>query len=207
MIPEQFEKLVNAEIALQGRPIESRVCPDQYLGLISQSLTKSQFAHRWNANQRPDHPCVLMVLESPHVEEFIGEVGPAKGATGQMIRQHLIAALGIKDIQNYGLILINAVQNQCSLGSNTFVYRDRVFRAVWASGGEIDFCERIISLFRVGDVLVNCCTKGNDFEIKDPLRNLVEVALCKSIPTVKSLRRTHPASWFDEKWRGREWKF
>jgi hypothetical protein len=30
-----------------------------------------------------------MVLESPHVDEFADEIGPAKGATGEMIRQCL----------------------------------------------------------------------------------------------------------------------
>lgn len=207
MNPEQFAQLVNVEVSLQGRPIETRVCPDQYLGLIRESDSKPQFAQRLQANQRPTHECILMVLESPHVDEFVGDLGPAKGATGQMIRQYLMTSLGRPEIHNYGLILVNAIQHQCSLGSNTVVYRDRIFRAVWASGGEIDFCDRIISLFRSGDVLLNCCTKGNDFEINDPLRNLVEKALCKSIPDVRSLRRTHPASWFDAKWRSREWKF
>lgn len=206
MDSEKFKKIVNLEVLLQGRPIETRKCPDQYLGLIKESVLMHEFAHRFPAKERPSHACIVMVLESPHVEEYVGELGPAKGATGEMIRQHLIASLGLPRLENLGLILVNAVQHQCSLGTNTSVYRDRIFRAVWEQGGEKDFSNRIAGLYLPGDVLVNCCTKGNDFEINVPLRNLVEEALRKSIPNVVSLRRTHPSSWFDLKWRGREWK-
>jgi hypothetical protein len=136
----------------------------------------------------------------------VGEPGPAKGFTGEMIKQHLGTVLGLPNIENYGLILVNAIQHQCSLGSNTTVYRDRIFRAVWSNGGAENFQNRIVSIFQVGDLIVNCCTKGNDFELYGPLRNLVEVALKASIPNTESVRRTHPSSWFEAKQRGKEWK-
>lgn len=205
MDSEKFEKIVNAEVLLQGRPIETRECPDQYLGLLSESVLMHQFSQRLPASHRPSHACIVIVLESPHVEEFLGELGPAKGATGEMIRQHLNTSLGLSDNENLGLILVNAIQHQCSLGSRTVVYRDRIFRAVWEQGGEKDFSNRIETLYLPGDVLVNCCTKGNDFEINGPIRNLVEEALRKSLPCATRLRRTHPSSWFDPKWRGRKW--
>lgn len=206
MESRKFEQIVNEVVTLQGRPIESRVCPDQYLGLVSELVAMHPFAMRRSSQQRPSHACVLLVLESPHVEEFVGEPGPAKGATGEMIKQHLLTVLGLPEIQNYGLILVNAIQHQCSLGTKTIVYRDRIFRAVWANGGESEFRNRIVSLYRPGDVLVNCCTKGNDFELFGPLRNLVETALHATIPNILNLRRTHPASWFDAKWRAKAWK-
>ncbi len=206
MEPNKFEEIVNQAVSLQGRPVETRVCPDQFVGLVHEMVPMHPFVKRVAARQRPDQACVLMVLESPHTDEFVGEPGPAKGATGEMIRQYLLTVLGLTNIQNHGLLLVNAIQHQCSLGASTNVYRDRIFRAVWSNGGESDFRTRIVSLFRPGDVLVNCCTKGNDFEVFGPLRNLVETALQESIPNAESMRRTHPASWFDEKWRGREWK-
>jgi hypothetical protein len=206
MEPKKFEQIVNQAVSLQGRPVETRACPDQFLGLVRELTTLHSFSKRVPAHQRPDHACVLLVLESPHVEEFIGEPGPAKGATGEMIRQYLPTVLGLPNIQDHGLLLVNAIQHQCSLGTNTKVYRDRIFRAVWTNGGESDFRNRIASWFRSGDVLVNCCTKGNDAEVFGPLRNLVEKALQATIPNVVSLHHTHPASWFDAKWRGREWK-
>ena len=206
MDPNQFEQTVNEAVSLQGRPVEKRECPDQYLGLIGELIGEGQFTTRTPANDRPLHACVVMVLESPHVDEFFDCPGPAKGATGDLIRQHLVVSLGLPGIERLGLVLINAIQHQCSLGANTIVYRDRIFRAAWANGGEADFHNRIVSVFKPGDVLVNCCTKGNDFEIYTPLRNLVETALRIALPGVESVRRMHPASWRDSNWRGKQWR-
>lgn len=206
MDPKQFEQTVNAAVSLQGRPVEARECPDQFFGLIGELVGKPQFPMRAPAHDRSVQACILMILESPHVDEFIDDLGPAKGATGEMIRQHLMVSLGLPGLEDYGLVLVNAIQHQCSLGANTIVYRDRIFRAVWANGGEADFSRRIVSLFRPGDVLVNCCTKGNDFEIYSPLRNLVETALRTALPEYQSMRRMHPASWRDGNWRGKQWR-
>lgn len=206
MDPKKFEKTVNEAVSLQGRPVEVRECPDQYLGLIGDVDGQSEFAMRTPARGRPLEACVILVLESPHVDEFIDMPGPAKGATGEMIRKHLTNSLGLPGVKDYGLLLVNAIQHQCSLGTSTLVYRDRIFRAVWANGGEVDFRSRIVSLFRPGDIVVNCCTKGNDFEIYGPLRNLVESVLRGALPNVESVRRTHPASWRDANWRGKQWR-
>lgn len=201
-----FEKIVNRVVSLQGRPLEIRACPDQYLGKVAGFVEVPLTEGRTPAQKRTSEPCILLILESPHKEEFVGEPGPAKGFTGEMIKQHLGTVLGLPDLENYGLILVNAIQHQCSLGSNTTVYRDRIFRAVWSNGGAENFQKRIVSIFQVGDLIVNCCTKGNDFELYGPLRNLVEVALKASIPNTESVRRTHPSSWFEAKQRGKEWK-
>lgn len=201
-----FEKIVNRVVSLQGRPLEIRACPDQYLGKVAGFVEVPLTEGRTPAQKRTSEPCILLILESPHKEEFVGEPGPAKGFTGEMIKQHLGTVLGLPDLENYGLILVNAIQHQCSLGSNTTVYRDRIFRAVWSNGGAENFQNRIVSIFQVGDLIVNCCTKGNDFELYGPLRNLVEVALKTSIPNTESVRRTHPSSWFEAKQRGKEWK-
>lgn len=206
MDPKKFEQIVNEVVSLQGRPIESRQCPDQYLGSIGNLLNEPKFSMRVPAKNRPEEPCVLMVLESPHIDEFKDEPGPAKGLTGEMIRQHLGECINISGLEDYGLVLVNAIQHQCSLGSNTIVYRDRIFRAVWSSGGEEDFHKRIADLYLSGDVVVNCCTKGNDYEMHIPLRNLVEMALGPVIPNVARLRRMHPASWRKAEWRGVIWR-
>ena len=201
-----FEKIVNRVVSLQGRPLEIRACPDQYLGKVAGFVEVPLTEGRTPAQKRTSEPCILLILESPHKEEFVGEPGPAKGFTGEMIKQHLGTVLGLPDLENYGLILVNAIQHQCSLGSNTTVYRDRIFRAVWRNGGAENFQSRIVSIFQLGDLIVNCCTKGNDFELYGPLRNLVEMALKASIPNTESIRRTHPSSWFEAKQRGKEWK-
>ncbi len=206
MKPIDFETIVNRVVSLQGRPLEIRACPDQYLGKVARFFEIPLSEARAAIQQRTSEPCILLILESPHKSEFVGESGPAKGFTGEMIKQHLKTVIGLADIENYGLILVNAIQHQCSLGSNTTVYRDRIFRAVWSNGGASNFQSRIVSLFQPGDLIVNCCTKGNDYELYDPLRNLVEVALKASLPNIASLRRTHPSSWFESNQRNKEWK-
>jgi hypothetical protein len=148
-----------------------------------------------------------MVLESPHVDEFIGTPGPAKGFTGDMIRNHLPEALRGLNLDGFGIVLINAIQHQCSLGTDTSLYRDLIFRAMWAVGGREDFCSRLQSVMRPGDILMNCCTKGNDFETNVPLRSLVEASIRAMFPSITSIRRMHPASWRNQSFRGVEWRY
>jgi hypothetical protein len=202
-----FVQIVNSTVSLQGRPLESRACPDHYLGPLTTLIGQPDFLHRLPASQRTNAPCLIMVLESPHVDEFSGEPGPAKGFTGEMIRKYLSDALDVSALGAMGLVLMNAIQYQCSLGSNTTVYRDRVFRAVWSQGGQEDFLGRFKVAAMPHDVVMNCCTKGNDFDIHPPLRNLVEATIRSIRPEVQTIRRMHPASWRDPSWRGKEWRY
>ena len=109
--------------------------------------------------------------------------------------------------EDFGLILVNAVQYQCSLGVSTERYRDAIFRAAWDAGGRLNFGERIKQLVRTGDVVVNCCTKGNDFAINTPLRSLVETEVRRVLPGIRSIRRMHPASWRVPSWIETEWRY
>jgi len=202
-----FEQIVSNAVALQGRPFETRACPDQYLGTLTKIIGNTQFPTRENVIKRPSSPCLIMILESPHVDEFVDEPGPAKGFTGEMIRKYLPDALGRPAFEGMGLLLLNAVQYQCSLGSNTIVYRDRIFRAAWTQGGKDDFLARFQSVIMPEDLIMNCCTKGNDFEINTPLRSLVEFAVRQSAPQIQTIRRMHPASWRNGAWRGKEWRY
>ena len=202
-----FEQIVSNTVALQGRPFEMRVCPDQYLGGLTKIIGNTQFPTRESVINRPSSPCLIMILESPHVDEFVDNPGPAKGFTGEMIRKYLPNALGRPVQEGMGLVLLNAVQYQCSLGSNTVVYRDRIFRAAWTQGGEENFLSRLQSVIIPGDLIMNCCTKGNDFEINTPLRSLVEWAVRQSAPHISTIRRMHPASWRNEAWRDKVWQY
>lgn len=202
----EFERIVGDTVALQGRPFEKRSCPDQYVGTLAEIIGQPTFPFRHPVDQRTANPCVILVLESPHTDEFVDTLGPAKGFTGQMIRQHLSDALELKGRGDYGLILLNAIQYQCSLGSNTAVYRDRIFRAVWAQGGKENFQDRLKTILQSDDLVMNCCTKGNDFEVNPPLRSLVEVAIRQLNPEIQTIKRMHPAAWRDPAWRGKAWR-
>jgi hypothetical protein len=200
-----FEEIVRSVLLkMAEKPIETRLCPDQYVGVISQfSSSNVDFPERVSVENRPPNlRCVVMILESPHIEEFSNSPGPAKGQTGKLIRKHFLRVKGLSEYESYGLILMNAVQNQCSLGSPTDCYRDNVFFNAWQNGAKDYFIRRLNALFRTGDVAVNCCTKGK--KKKNELRRLVQQA----IPDDKNevLRRTHPSSWYSEQNRNSEWE-
>jgi hypothetical protein len=202
-----FEQIVDNTVLGTERSFDARVCPDQYLGQLSEIIGKPQFPLRVTAEQRTGQPCLVMILESPHVDEFIGDPGPAKGFTGDMIRNFLQEAINLQDVDGFGLVLVNAIQHQCSLGMSTSEHRDKIFRAVWAQDGEENFLSRLRSVLRPGDVVMNCCTKGNDFELNTPLRSLVETSLRHHFPEIQTIRRMHPASWRTKSWRNSSWRY
>ena len=202
-----FEQIVGNTVSLAGHSFDVRACPDQYLGQLSEIIGKPQFPMRVTAEQRTGQPCLVMILESPHNDEFIGDPGPAKGFTGDMIRNFLQEAINLQDVDGFGLVLINAIQHQCSLGISTAEHRDKIFRSVWAQGGQENFVARLRSVLRPSDVIMNCCTKGNDFELNTPLRSLVEASMRRHFPEVQTIRRMHPASWRAKSWRGVAWRY
>ena len=161
-----FEEIAKAILLKKAaKPIEARCCPDQYVGLIAQFLSSADFPERISVEKRPrEIKCVVMILESPHIDEFSNSLGPAKGQTGRLIRAYFLQVNGLSEYINHGLILMNAVQNQCSLGSPTDCYRDDVFVTAWQNGAKEYFVGRLNAIFQAGDVVVNCCTKG---KIKD----------------------------------------
>lgn len=198
-----FEEIAKTVLLNKVRtPFEARRCPDQYVGLVARFTPNDDFPERVSVEKRPsDIKCVVMVLESPHIAEFTDRLGPAKGQTGKLIRTHFLRVNGLSDYSNHGLILINAIQNQCSLGFTTDCYRDEVFATTWQNGAKEDFVRRLKATLRVGDVIVNCCTKGKMKE--NELRRMVQQSI--PIDSGEVLRRTHPSSWFSEKNRHSQW--
>lgn len=197
-----FAQIVGETVSLTWQSYDVRACPDQYLGLLSEVIGKPHFPLRVAAEERTEQPCLIIILESPHIDEFIGDPGPAKGFTGDMIRNYLHESINPHDVDGFGLVLINAIQHQCSLGISTSEHRDKVFRSVWAQGGQENFEARLRSVLRPRDVVMNCCTKGNDAELNTPLRSLVEASMRLHFPEVQTIRRMHPASWRTKSSRG-----
>jgi hypothetical protein len=187
-------------------PAELRICPDQYVGTISEfghNCSASDFLRQPTACRPKELECLLLILESPHVQEFEGKLGPAKGNTGNLIRKWIADVVGC-EYRSHGLILINAIQHQCSLGLPTRCFRDEVFEIVWSRYGAKNFLERVEKIYQEGDVVMNCCTRGKQ---KTELRQLVQdVILGTAISPEHRLRRTHPSSWFSEKKRQHIWQ-
>lgn len=177
------------------KSIEGRCCPDQYVGNIQKfKPNKKDFPLRMSSDKRPTFkPCLILVLESPHILEFSDKKPrPANGKTGVQIRENITKAVTRK-YYNHGLIIINAIQYQCSLGETPKKFRDNVFIGVWNSAGEYDFIRRLKNIYFKGDVIINSCTKGNNLL---QLREMVHKAILKSGVRCKVFKRTHPYSWY-----------
>ncbi|RKR45954.1 hypothetical protein B0G82_3622 [Paraburkholderia sp. BL17N1] len=209
-------------------------CPDQWVGAVRfeagrfhcgpmGAASPDGFAWRRATDElSPEGPRrLLMILESPHIDEFGGDhqpIGPAAGATGRNIRA-LLYDVNVRGLQELGLspngeeldlVLINAIQRQTSLGHPPRRFRDSVFRRAWGcpSIGRADFQGRIAALWRADakDIVMNCCTGAE--ASKTSLKRLVYDALRDlsdrnaALPPVV-IACAHPCSWQRNK-RNRE---
>jgi len=192
-----FSRIAEPYLKEHRDALEKRCCPDQFVGLISDIERFGDFIFRSPASERPaDIPSVLLILESPHIYEFDELPGPAKGHTGRNIVRYLRQVSGLHDKAEFGLILLNAVQFQCSLGRPTSEVRDAVFVKTWTSGGSIDFESRFRAVYRDGDCVVNCCTRGTARSAFGHLRVHVQQVLAPLLPSNSAvLCRNHPSSW------------
>ena len=202
----KFASIVCKTIESPPQQLEERLCPDQVIGTLDQLKFDGKISTRATSVDRPSRSLVLMVLESPHISEFTGDVGPAKGNTGKALAKHALSVPGLQGWGNAPILLINAIQYQCSLGKKTALYRDKVFLATWNEFGKSDFVARLRKAYRPSDLVVCACTKGGIGEVS--IRELVYAAMVDALPQgTLILRRTHPSSWFSSKNRSGEWIF
>lgn len=186
---------------------EIRQCPDICAGPISKLSKQSAWVPTERAGT-PDEKAkiqsVILVLESPHKDEYRGDPLPANGATGRQIRKfasELARSIGVT--VDADLVILNAVPYQCSLGKSTALHRSAVFRRVWASGGLEFFLARLRTWYREGDVIVNACTIGGPGK---PLRDDVEEGIETAFPSANRARRQHPFSWMTSETVRKQWE-
>lgn len=193
---------------------------------------------KWGFVKRADYEAVFrkpnndlniaVILESPHIDEFdiknltdengilissrpLNNPKSRKGLK-EMLNQNLSTILDnrLYNLKNEALniVLINAIQNQCSLGFATKYFRDEHFLTLWKEKSN-DFEERIKKINPF--LIINCCTNGNikkrtlneifDFEesnfkgLKFLLKDLVEIKLQNLINERNYLRFNHPSSF------------
>lgn len=203
-----FQQVVTGVISGSTANLEMRSCPDQIYGKIKWN-GKTFFVKedRKDIAQRiTEQPAIIIVLESPHTKEFQNvKIEPAKGYTGDNIRDYLLKRFLRylpSQLKQDGteIILVNAIQYQCSLGDkDTSVWRDKVFTAAWNCFGEQCFQSRLEQVLQKEDFLINGCTKGNDdIEWTFQLRRLVEDAIkAAGQPNGSDLHTMHPSCWND----------
>lgn len=104
-------------------------CPNQSVGRIGDISKTKSFTREEITKVSQNTKIVLLILESPHTDEYLQDNsgcwrarGPACGCTGYWIRHHLLTVLQFVnssiDYTQWELLLVNAVRFQCSLGRN-----------------------------------------------------------------------------------------
>jgi hypothetical protein len=192
MTPEKFEGIARAHAPDAEKAVYAS-CPDQFVGTLSAVYDARVFCQRDVIGPTPQMR-VILVMESPHTAEFEKGMpfGPANGPTGVNIRRLLQRVLEkVRPVsENSELVLMNAVQYQCSLGELPKIHRDAVFQKVWSEGAKEDFRERLQDVFRQGDVVINACTRG---KTTPPLRDMVKDVIDEVVG--EHWRTAHPSSW------------
>lgn len=200
-----FPSIVSSLGFLPRHEVEARHCPDQFIGCVSEMEAAGCIVSRSPASCRPESGSLILILESPHIKEYEGQPAPAQGTTGKSIAKFIRQVPGLEATAALSVVLVNAVQHQCSLGKPTKFCRDQVFMAAWLDSGRVDFVARLKALYREGDIVVCGCTKGKGSTPANQLRQLVHEAILDAIPGALVLRRTHPSGWNVRKNRVYEW--
>jgi hypothetical protein len=192
---------------------ELRRCEDQFVGMINVTQTSTgcppqnqectDFALRTPISQyaRPVSPLIILCIESPHLKEYqLSPPGPAagdgSGDAGKALRLYFDVACPVHTLLppgEYPLVLMNAIQYQCSLG-DIKRYRSKVWVECWNTFAVRAFMKRLCGLYRPGDIVINACTAGG---VTPKLREYVKCAV-QALRIPVSLERIHPATWARE---------
>lgn len=203
--PDQYVGIIN---------IEKNGCVSSWnVGWVDEGISKNDREVKSKEYEKQELPVLAIVLESPHKEEFGNNnkqaIGPAIGTSGNNLKKYLPQVvfnyLPDRTVDNtiyyapedqisdgkYKVLLINAIQFQCSLGEDTKQYRDKIFSEMWGKD-EVrdDFVKRLTS--HKPCVVINACTSTGD---KNRKRNVQkEINNCG----IKiKLLSPHPSSWYD----------
>jgi hypothetical protein len=154
---------------------------------------------------------IVLVLESPHIDEFAGvltnakPVAPAQGVTGRNIEsyitEHIAYAMkqGLIELGTFPIIIVESIQWNTSLSvlsrkSLDKDLRDEVFRKVWINSVEEEFIFRMERLKPC--LIMNACTKGSNKQLVKELqlRNLVLHSLMGKFMDINIMGTPHPSS-------------
>lgn len=166
--------------------ISFELCEDNYVGTFSINNNNDVISDLWFSKnlrsiknneikitekrlkciQESGEKVLVIVLESPHTHEFNKSKysiapAPALGMTGDNLDKYFIDNIKQHIPKGkYHVILVNAIQYQCSLGENTDKFRDRIWLKLWLCRGfDKNFINRL-EKYR-GDIIVNLCTIGS----------------------------------------------
>lgn len=149
---------------------------------------------------------LIIVAESPHTAEYKFHLGKIEYKSplhrcDKRILKHLKALLGvwIDKKKNYDVILINAIQYQCSFGLPLWKcpknqkQKNDVFRFSWhQENGEKDLLSRVTTLIKKKNevIILNACTKALKPECNASIFNKGNYSAA-----IKIYDEKHPSKW------------
>lgn len=226
----------------KSESFDKRKCEDQFVGLLKIerrnarfcqwlkcSLSKEEIKNRTKIHNElsaeKDIPIILIVLESPHKDEFetvkynIDKPMPAMATTGDKLcellpkyinrinstfeDEYISKGMGYMDMPSgiYRVLLVNSIQYQCSLGEGTKKYRNEIFNAMWMDETVRENFAKRISLNNI-KVVINSSTSGkngNKFKAgEETIRKKVQNAIDLVVnDDVIIYHSLHPSCWQD----------
>lgn len=179
---------LNNDTLLLKKGISNVPCPDQIRGYIKDETYYSScitpctnFISYVNTNgadgiENKINNLIVILLESPHKNEFqrnntdLEAKGPAMGATGTLFNKHFVKFFKSSNIyhylennKEYHVILVNAIQYQCSCGKTLQSYvnkktRDENWKYCFEKEELNDLSRRLDAIKPFA--IINLCTKG-----------------------------------------------
>ena len=161
-------------------------CPDQIIGtckidekgfefinnLIDKDDRKNNKKHCNIENIKGDKKNIIIILESPHKDEYKDKefIAPALGKTGINLKDKFKGKIDevIENNANllegeYNLVLVNAIQYPTSLGFTTSNFRDRMWLDLWIVNNFRQCLINRINSYNP-DIIINLCTNGSHKE-------------------------------------------
>lgn len=178
-------------------------------GNIQDRLQQSNFSD-YNIDNYSENPSIVIILESPHKDEYTIDFipkAPAQGETGMQMCLKLEKILSNNDLLNfkdnkYNIYIVNPIPFQTSLHflhgqavskklnneskKEYETLRDDVWKKIWIIESiKKDFTKRI-KLYNP-EIIINACTKG--------VTDCIEKKLLKNFANKKYFKICHPSSW------------
>ena len=206
------------DISLINEIKEKGKCKDNFIGNIERTIDcqikedlhfsrekREEFKNRdkLKSSNINNIKNIIIVLESPHKEEFNKSnsiIAPALGQTGRNLQNKFKEIfkedLAIQKEQIYRILLMNAIQYQCSNGESLEKYRnrtDKVWKWFWNNGGKDSFSDRISSYNP--SIVINACT-GNIGK-QESIKYILQECINNNCYNSKLYKAPHPSScWF-----------
>ena len=223
MSPINFNSIANdLNVPNSKNNFSNQLCPDQYVGEIIYNAAIQEWA--WAANyictnqagrMNIDYTgvgyknCILIILESPHFDEYDTNThqakGPAMGLTGKLFEKHFLSIInGInnnnlvldKDL-TYNIIFVNSVQYQASQGMKPLnpSIRDKNWLDFWYQGFNADLCKRVRE-YGFETIVINMCTYGQNM-LHNRVQGVLRCGYRKHEMNMSNLHQSyHPSTWW-----------